>query len=188
MGKKKREHVVFDQMLKPKKSIPFSIVNKETTQKQNKKVRYWSRDEIENIVKEKNINRSRFYEYSKSEYEKVIRKFYYAFCDNEKYPKIELPYAWLRFRENLTAGEPIRASAGWANMLQGIKHEMNYDWSRKLYLILNDGWVYQGYIDEIITVLEDITGNIEDFYIVSLEFDCMASYCGDGDCVVIYSN
>ena len=74
MGKKKREHVVFDQMLKQKKSIPFSIVNKETTQKQNKKVRYWSRDEIENIVK------------------------------------------------------------------------------------------------------------------VSLEFDCMASYCGDGDCVVIYSN
>ena len=29
MGKKKREHVVFDQMLKQKKTIPFSIVNKE---------------------------------------------------------------------------------------------------------------------------------------------------------------
>ena len=29
MGKKKREHVVFDQMLKPKKSIPFSLVNKQ---------------------------------------------------------------------------------------------------------------------------------------------------------------
>ena len=28
MGKKKREHVVFDQMLKPKKSIPFPLVNK----------------------------------------------------------------------------------------------------------------------------------------------------------------
>ena len=28
MGKKKREHVVFDQMLKQKKSIPFSQVNK----------------------------------------------------------------------------------------------------------------------------------------------------------------
>ncbi len=27
MGKKKREHVVFDQMLKTKKSIPFSAVN-----------------------------------------------------------------------------------------------------------------------------------------------------------------
>ena len=28
MGKKKREHIVFDQMLKQKKSIPFSQVNK----------------------------------------------------------------------------------------------------------------------------------------------------------------
>ena len=37
MGKKKREHVVFDQMLKQKKSIPFSIVNKEGRQKQKRK-------------------------------------------------------------------------------------------------------------------------------------------------------
>ena len=29
MGKKKKEHVVFDQMLKTKKSIPFSMVNKQ---------------------------------------------------------------------------------------------------------------------------------------------------------------
>ena len=28
MGKKKREHIVFDQMLKQKKSIPFAQVNK----------------------------------------------------------------------------------------------------------------------------------------------------------------
>lgn len=27
MSKKKREHVVFDQMLKEKKSIPFGIIN-----------------------------------------------------------------------------------------------------------------------------------------------------------------
>ncbi len=27
MGKKKREHIVFDQMLKPKKSIPFKKLN-----------------------------------------------------------------------------------------------------------------------------------------------------------------
>ena len=31
MGKKKREHVVFDQMLVPKKSIPFPLVNKQKT-------------------------------------------------------------------------------------------------------------------------------------------------------------
>jgi len=28
MAKKKREHIVFDRILKPKKSIPFSAINK----------------------------------------------------------------------------------------------------------------------------------------------------------------
>lgn len=30
MGKKKREHVVFDRMLKPKKNIPFTLINKQS--------------------------------------------------------------------------------------------------------------------------------------------------------------
>lgn len=38
MGKKKREHVVFDQMLKPKKSIPFSMINREVLQKQKRMI------------------------------------------------------------------------------------------------------------------------------------------------------
>ncbi|MDO5126142.1 MAG: hypothetical protein Q4D54_00140 [Eubacteriales bacterium] len=37
MGKKKREHVVFDQMLKQKKSIPFSIINRKDSKKQKRK-------------------------------------------------------------------------------------------------------------------------------------------------------
>ena len=37
MGKKKREHVVFDQMLKQKKRIPFSKINKEGSKKQKRK-------------------------------------------------------------------------------------------------------------------------------------------------------
>lgn len=37
MAKKKREHIVFDQMLKPQKSIPFSVVNKQDNKKKRKK-------------------------------------------------------------------------------------------------------------------------------------------------------
>ena len=37
MAKKKREHIVFDQMLKQKKNIPFSMMNKENTKKRKKK-------------------------------------------------------------------------------------------------------------------------------------------------------
>lgn len=29
MAKKKREHIVFDQMFKPKKNIPFYLINKQ---------------------------------------------------------------------------------------------------------------------------------------------------------------
>ena len=47
-------------------------------------------------------------------------------------------------------------------MLQTVKERMEYDWSKQLYLILDDGWVYEGYIDEIIAVLGEITGIIED--------------------------
>lgn len=45
-----------------------------------------------------------------------------------------------------------------------------------------------GYIDEIIDVLSEVTGMIEDFYIVSLDFDKMAVYCSDGDCIAYYRN
>lgn len=37
MAKKKREHIVFDQMLKQKKSIPFVKVNKQNVKKQKGK-------------------------------------------------------------------------------------------------------------------------------------------------------
>ena len=37
MGKKKREHIVFDQMLKTKKSIPFSVVNRQRAKKKKDK-------------------------------------------------------------------------------------------------------------------------------------------------------
>ncbi len=36
MGKKKREHLVFDQMLKLKQSIPFTKVNTKTHQLKEK--------------------------------------------------------------------------------------------------------------------------------------------------------
>ena len=49
----------------------------------NKPARYWSRIEIEEIVKEKNIVRNRFYEYSKNKYQQVINRFYYSFVEHK---------------------------------------------------------------------------------------------------------
>ena len=48
----------------------------------DKPVKYWIRAEID--------DRKRFYEYSKTNYQKIINRFYYAFIDYKKYPKVEL--------------------------------------------------------------------------------------------------
>ena len=67
----------------------------------DKPVKYWIRAEIEEIIKEKSIDRKRFYEYSKTNYQKIINRFYYTFVDYKKYPKVELSYCWLHFRQEL---------------------------------------------------------------------------------------
>lgn len=51
MGKKKKEHIVFDLTLKQKKSIPFSILNKGCPQKQKRKPMKGAKN-LERISKE----------------------------------------------------------------------------------------------------------------------------------------
>ena len=150
-------------------------------------VRYWSRIEIEEIVKEYGVDRNRFYEYSKTEYQKVLNKFYYSFADYENYPTIHFNYLWLNLRSNLKKVF-FQYDNDWLNLLDNIKQyfiRRNIQ-KQKLFLILSDGWVYEGYIDEIITVLSEIDGVIKDFYIVPPNFDSFAVYCSDGQCANIY--
>lgn len=150
-------------------------------------VKYMIRTEIEEIIKKKSINRKLFYEYSKMKYQKVIDEFYYAFVDYEKYPRVELNYCWLHFRENLNKIDCVSEAIGWKCMLEKIKELLPYDWNKKIYLILSQGWVYEGYIDTIVDVLKEVYGMlIEDFYIVTPQFDKFAAYCDDGECIVFY--
>lgn len=146
----------------------------------DKPVKYWIRTEIEEIIKEKLVDRKLFYEYSKTEYQKVINGFYYAFVDYEKYPEVELSYCWLHFREELNEIDFVSETIGWKCMLAKIKEVLSYDWNKKIYLILSQGWVYEGYIDSIIDVLNEVDGLLEDFYIVTPQFDKLAAYCDDG--------
>lgn len=151
-----------------------------------KPVKYWIRTEIEEIVKEKSIDRNLFYEYSKTKYQKVINKFYYTFVDYEKYQEINLNYCWLNFRKELNKIDLISDNIGWKCMLAKIKELLCYDWNKKVYLILSEGWVYEGYIDSIINVLNEVDGLLDDFYIVTPQFDKFAAYCDDGGCLVFY--
>lgn len=155
-------------------------------QLKKKPVRYWSRIEIEEIVKEKKIDRTRFYEYSKNKYDQVIKRFYYSFADYKNHPKVELAYLWLYFRKDLKQLYYGYDSNDWTAMLHKIKELLPYHWERKLFLILSDGWVYEGFIDEILSVLAETDGIIEDFYIVTPEYDKFAMYCDDGGGIGIY--
>ena len=150
-----------------------------------KPIRYWSRIEIEEIVKEYSVDRNRFYEYSKNKYQKVLNKFYYSFADHAEYPDIHLEYLWLHFRKNLKKVF-FQYDNNWLNLLDNIKQYFIHQKIQKLFLILSDGWVYEGYIDEVINVLSEIDGAIKDFYIVTPKFDSFAVYCSDGECATIY--
>ncbi len=153
---------------------------------EDKPAKYGIRDEIKETVKEKSIDRKLFHEYPKTKYQKVINEFYYAFVNHEKYPRVGLDYCWVKFREDLSETDCISEDIGWECMLAKIKERLSYDWSKKVYLILSQGWVYEGYIDSMIDVLEEIQGVLDDFYIVTPQFDEFAAYCDDGECISFY--
>ena len=91
----------------------------------DKSVKYWIRAEIEEIIKEKSVDRKRFYEYSKTNYQKIINGFYYAFVDYKKYPKVELSYCWLHFRQELKEIDCVSETIGWECMLAKIKERLS---------------------------------------------------------------
>lgn len=154
--------------------------------------RYEVRNEAEQSIKDLKIDRASFHEAPKNEWESVIKRFYYTFIDYEKYPKIHLNYLWLHFREDLTYTGHIQYGThtfGWmefAGMIDGLIPKKNRP--AEYYYINNSGWVYEGKLPEIIQVLGDCSGMVEDFYILPKRprFDWVVCYCGDGDCMGIY--
>lgn len=132
----------------------------------------WVRDEIERIVKEKSIDRSRFCEFSKLKYEEILKKFYFSFCDNKNFTPSAISFerGGLHFLGNLKnsciAG--VLQSKDWSDYLNTIKGEIRD--CGKLFLILF-GWVYEGYSNDIFGVLNEAGEWANRFYIVSPKFD-----------------
>lgn len=150
----------------------------------NKKLKYQIRDEIEETIKEENIDRKRFYEVSKSEYEKIRRKFYYSFFqyknDSTEVDLSNLDFLWLHFHERLKKSSPRYDVDEYINNLPDMLPDDEKN--KKFYLILQYGWVYEGYIPEIISVLND-SATFYDFYIVSKKFNYLIVYSVDGDSI-----
>lgn len=145
------------------------------------------RDKIEDIVKKKNIVQSQFCEFPKLKYEKILEKFYFTFCDCENFTPsvISFERGGLHFRGNLEsyciAG--VLQSENWSDYLGKIESEISD--GGKLILILS-GWVYEGYAEEIISVLCESKEFADCFYIVSPKFDWFIVHDYIDECAVLY--
>lgn len=162
----------------------------------DRQYRYEVRDEAEQSIKDLNIDRANFHEVGKLDYERVIKQFYYTFIDYEHYPDIHLHYLWLHFREDLKYSGYIRYlgngtdTGSWGRFIYGIDDIIPKENRPDEFYYINDsGWVYEGKLPEIMRVLEDCSGLVEDFYILPKreKFDWVLFYCGDGDCMGLYS-
>ena len=157
-----------------------------------KSLRAMVRDEAEQSIKDLHIDRRNFREVPKTEWERVIKRFYYTFIDYENYPKIHLNYLWLHFRDDLRYTGHLQNgvhTSDWTEFVEKINELIPKENRPSEYYYLNDaGWVYEGKLPEIIQILGDCSGMVEDFYILPKRerFDWVVCYCGDGDGMGIY--
>lgn len=142
--------------------------------------------QIENIIKSCGIDRTRFHEYSKTGYPQVIARFLYTFTDFQKDARTDpvcLEYCFLRFRKEW---EKLVIPYDWVDMIGRTREYVSGKTDGKVFLILSHGWVYEGFIDEIMQVLGETDNHLSDFYIMSPKYDWLAAYCDDGDAMVLY--
>lgn len=153
-------------------------------------IRCYYRDEIEEIIKEENIDRTRFHEFSKFRYNEIIRKFYYNFHDYKNFTtsRISLYYKFMHLRDNLEVHyiDCFFRTYDWFEYMETVRAEISHI-TEKMYLILEQGWVYEGYVNEIFDVLiQSDCGWTTDCYIVSSKFDWFIAMSYIEDNATIY--
>lgn len=156
--------------------------------KETKNFRYQLRDEIEQTIKLKNINRNYFHEADKFNYAKIIRKFYYTFCEYSNYQatpeQIEIYYLWTSFRKNLQYYEsvayPFHTDNTWNHAIKSIKNWLP-DKNKYYYFLTVYGWLYEGTIDSILEILTEIPIEIQEFYIFPKDYHFVIIYDDDSE-------
>lgn len=131
------------------------------------------RDEIEDIIKDKHIDRERFHEYPKTGYTEILRKFCFTFCDLKAFPVKDfrdLHVHGMHFRSDLKSRciDSILRTGDRCGYMESIREAMP-DKEKKIFIITDDGWVYEGDTDETFFVLVEAF-DLNDFYIVSSKF------------------
>ncbi|MCR4638492.1 MAG: hypothetical protein K5677_04605 [Ruminococcus sp.] len=165
-------------------SLEYEIFNTSETHKDN-----CYRDGIEEIIKEKQIDRNRFHEFSKLNYVDILKKFYFSFSDIKNFPANprSLKINRMHFRSDLKEEgiDCILRTNNWCEYMSAIESAIP-DNETKLFLILSDGWVYEGEIDEMFVVLNDMW-YLGDFYIVSSKFNWFIAVSHIEENAIMYS-
>ena len=148
------------------------------------------RDEIEKIIKEEQIDRNRFHEFSKSNYGDILKKFYYSFTDYSRFATTEITFSRkrLHIRSSLDcfAIAGIYTADSWMEYINVIKSALPVKANEKIFLILAVGFVYEGYTDEMFQVLHKMDEWIGDFFIVSSQFDWFITHDYIDGCTFMY--
>ena len=156
----------------------------------NKGFRSLLRDDIEEIIKEKCIDRNNFHEFSKINYVEILKKFYFSFSDIKNFPVNFEPLEIHRmhFRSDLTKEciDCYFRTYDWCEYMNTIKSAIPDD-EKKLFLILSDRWVYEGESNEMFSVLNEMERIITDFYIVSSKFNWFIAVSYITDNAVMYN-
>lgn len=136
------------------------------------------RNEIERIIKEKQIDRSKCFECSKITYRAIIRKIEQVFVLHGG--DIHWSNMGGGFNKNLVCKtKDISEDRMWVTKLPNIIPENN----QLVYVLFEDSmnfrpkyWIYEMGIPELICMIGEICG-LDDFYIVSKKFDWLISEC-----------
>ena len=152
--------------------------------------RFLTRADIENIIKELHIDRNRFHEYSKQHYQEIIRKFLFTFSYITNYTAqstMSLALNSINFRSELKSEniDCYYRTRCWSEYIKTIKESIPEN-EQKLFLILGEGWVYEGEIEEMFRVLNEVT-YLKDFYIVSPKFTWFIAVSDMEDSATIYN-
>ena len=181
---KMRNLLTKKNLVKEDVSLENEVLNTSEKHKDN-----FYRDDIEEIIKEKQIDRNRFHEFSKINYVDILKKFFFSFSNIKNFPTNPRPLAINRmhFRSDLKkeAIDCILRTDNWCEYMSTIKSAIT-DNEKKLFLILSDGWVYEGEIKEMFIVLNEMW-NINDFYIVSSKFNWFIAVSRIEENAVMYS-
>lgn len=148
------------------------------------------RDEIEKIIKEEQIDRNRFHEFLKFNYEDILKKFYYSFTDYCRFAtsEITLSRKRLHIRSSLNCFSiaSTYSADSWLEYINVIKSALPLIANEKIFLILSTGFVYEGYAQEMFQVLYKMDDWMGDFFIVSSKFDWFVAHDHIDGCTFMY--